>query len=60
MPAVSPKMKTGPDLVEARSFFLKPNFKFRFLDYPAVYAVAAFTCDNAAATSFKSGTTGMS
>ncbi len=24
------------------------------------YAVAAFTCDSAAATSFKSGTTGMS
>jgi hypothetical protein len=35
------------------------NFFISLLHY-FFYAVAAFTCDKAAATSFKSGTTGMS
>jgi hypothetical protein len=66
MRAALMKRKTGPDLIGTR-FFLSSrfnlrisNFQFQFSDFNVFYAVAAFTCDNAAATSFKSGTTGMS
>lgn len=58
MLASSLKKKTGPDLIGTR-VFTAAKLCVSMAKISA-YAVAAFTCDNAAATSFKSGTTGMS